>query len=56
MPGMPTQIEVTHAFGLWPINARKKWMLEYCTHLAINWGCAVEINQENNHDREAGQA
>jgi len=53
---MPTQIEVTHAFGLWPINARKKWMLEYCTHLAINWGCAVEINQERNYDREAGHA
>jgi hypothetical protein len=30
--------------------------VEYCTHLAINWGCTVEINQEKNYDREAGQA
>ena len=30
--------------------------VEYCTHLAINWGCAVEINEVKNYDREAGQA
>jgi hypothetical protein len=30
--------------------------LEYCTHLAINWGCVVEINQETDYYREAGQA
>jgi hypothetical protein len=29
--------------------------VEYCTHLAINRGCIVEINQDNNYDREAGQ-
>jgi hypothetical protein len=55
-PGMPTQPEVTHALGLWPINARKKVYKEYCTHLAINWGCIVEINQDKNYDREAGHA
>jgi hypothetical protein len=50
---MPTQLEVTEALGLWPINARKKKKsksvssnVECCTHLAINWGCLVEINQE----------
>jgi hypothetical protein len=53
---MPTQPEVTHALELWPINARKKVDVEYCTHLAINWGCTVEINQEKNYDRKAGQA
>jgi hypothetical protein len=30
--------------------------VEYCTHLAINWGCAEEINQVKDYDREAGQA
>jgi hypothetical protein len=34
----------------------KKVDVEYCTHLAINWGCTVEINQDKNYDREAGQA
>jgi hypothetical protein len=51
---MPTQPEVTHALGLWSINARKKVDVEYCTHLAINWVCIVEINQDKNYDREAG--
>jgi hypothetical protein len=53
---MPTQPEETHALGLWPINARKKVYVEYCTHLAINWGRIVKINQDKNYDREAGQA
>jgi hypothetical protein len=53
---MPTQPEVTHALGLGPINACKKEYVEYCTHLAIDWGCIVEINQGNKCDREAGQA
>jgi hypothetical protein len=51
---MPTQPEVTHALGLWSINARKKVDVEYCTHLAINWVCIVEINQDKNYDCEAG--
>ena len=34
----------------------KKVDAEYWTHLAINWGCTVEINQEKNYDREAGHA
>jgi hypothetical protein len=55
-PGIPTQPEETHALGLWPINARKNVDVEYSTHLAINWGCVVEINQDKNYDREAGQA
>jgi hypothetical protein len=57
-PGIPTQPEVTHALGLWPINARKKVDVEYCTHLAINWGLGrtEEINQDKNYDCEAGQA
>jgi hypothetical protein len=54
---MPTQAEVIHALRLWSINARKKKVgVEYCTHLAINWGCAEVINQVENYDREAGQA
>jgi hypothetical protein len=54
---MPTQPEVTHALRLWPINARKKkYNVEYYTHLAINWGCIVEINQIKNYDHEARQA
>jgi hypothetical protein len=53
---MPTQPEVIHALGLWPINTRKKIDVEYHTHLAINRGCTVEINQEKNYDRKAGQA
>ena len=52
---MPTQPEVINALGLWPINAREKVVMEYCTHLAIYWGCTVEINQGKNYDREAGQ-
>jgi hypothetical protein len=28
----------------------------YCTHLAINWGCTVEIEQGKNYDPEARQA
>jgi len=53
---MPTQPEVTHALGLWLINARKNGYVEYCTHLAINWGCIEKINQGKNYDRKAGQA
>jgi hypothetical protein len=53
---MPTQPKVTHALGLSPISARKKGIVEYYTHLAINLGCTVEINQDKNYDREAGQA
>ena len=34
----------------------KKIDVEYCTNLAIDWGCAVEINQDKNYDRKAGQA
>ena len=34
----------------------KKVDLEYCTHLAINWGCPAEINQDNNYGPQAGQA
>jgi hypothetical protein len=56
MPRMPTQPKVTHALGSWPINTRKKVDVEYCTHLAINSGCTVEIYQEEYYDREAGQA
>jgi hypothetical protein len=57
MPGMmPTQPEVTHALGSWSINASKTVDIEYCTHLAINWGCIVDINQDKNYDRESGQA
>jgi hypothetical protein len=52
---MLTQPEVTHALESWPINAREKVDVEYCTHLAIDWGCTVETNQNKNYDREAGQ-
>ena len=30
--------------------------VEYCTHLAINWGCIEGINQEIDYYREAGYA
>jgi hypothetical protein len=30
--------------------------VEYRTHLAIHWGCIVETRQDENYDREAGQA
>ena len=53
---MPTQPEVTHALRLWPINAGKEVNVVYCAHLAINWGYTVDINQDKNYDREAGQA
>ncbi len=53
---MLTQPKVNNTLGLWPINARKKVDAEYCTHLAVNWGRNVEINQGKNYDGEAGQA
>ena len=53
---MPTHPEVTHALRLWSINARKRVDVEYSTHLAINWGCIIEINQDKNYYHEAGQA
>ena len=34
----------------------KKVDVEYCTHLAIDWGRNEVINQVENYDREAGQA
>ncbi len=53
---MPTQAKVIRVLGLCPINVRTKVYVEYCTHLAIVFGCVVEINQDKNYDREAGQA
>ena len=53
---MLTQPEVTHALRLWSINVCKKVDVEYCTNLAIDRGCSVEINQEQNCDHKAGQA
>ena len=50
---MLTQPEVTHAFGRWYSMYVKKVDVEYCTHLAINWGCRVDINQNKNYDCEA---
>ena len=34
----------------------KKVYVGYCTHLAVNWGCPAEINQDMDYDCEAGQA
>ena len=34
----------------------KKVDVEYCTHLAIDRGCTVEINKDKNYDGKAGQA
>ena len=55
---MRTQPKVTHALRSWPVNVRekKKVDVEYFTHLAIDWGCTVDINEDKNYDREAGQA
>ncbi len=52
---MLTQPEVTQAFELWPVNARNKADVEYCTHLAVDFGSA-ETDKSENYDREAGQA
>ena len=53
---MPTQAEETHAWDCGQLMHVKEVDVEYCTHLAINWGCTVVINEDKNYDREAGQA
>ena len=57
---MRTQPEVTHALGLdcgQSIRVKELDLdVEYCTDLATNWRCTVEINEDKNHDRESGQA
>ncbi len=53
---MLTQPEVTQAIELWPVNVRKNADVEYCTHLAVNFGCSVETDQGKDYDPEAGQA
>lgn len=34
----------------------KKMDTEYCTHLAVNFGCNGEVNQGKTYGHEAGQA
>ena len=54
--GIFTQPEVTHALRDFDQSVRVKVDIEYCIHLTIDSGPAVEIDQDENYDREAGQA
>ena len=53
---MLTQPEVTHALICGQSMGLKKADVEYCTNLAIDRGCTVEINKDKNYDGKAGQA